>query len=336
MTPDFLLPHAAAAIIALAVFMYVVLDGFDLGIGILFPLFPKKSDRAILLSSIMPIWDGNQTWLVLGGALLYGAFPVAFSALLPTIYIPMILMVLSLLLRGAAIEFRAKSSYQGAYWDIVFSLASFAAAICQGMILGTYVTGFGQIAPSYQQIPLTAWLTPFSLMTGFGLASGYALLGSAWIILKTEGVIQSYAFRYAKNLTFITLFFLALYCLWVPYLSTTHYGRWYAFETLFNTTLLASSVLLFIILLILSLAYKFERGPFVCTVLLFFSSTAGVINTVYPYIIPHSVTLTNSASSLTSLRLVLSGCVLMLPLLFIYTIAAHWVFRGKVTTLIEY
>ena len=211
------LAEAWIGIIGFAVIMYVILDGFDLGIGIMFPIFPKKIHRSLMLSTIIPVWDGNQTWLVFGGACMYGAFPRAFAATMPVIYFPMILMLIALIFRGVAFEFRMKAVKTLYLWDISFFVGSSLAAFSQGVILGTYVQGFGPVAPSYLNVPHYQWLTPFSFMTGIGTMCGYVLLGCCWLIIKTTGPLQRRAYTIASYACVAVAVFMLVFSIWTPF-----------------------------------------------------------------------------------------------------------------------
>ena len=325
-----------AGIIGLAIFLYVLLDGFDLGVGVLFYWMHTPQERSIMLSSIIPIWDGKQTWLVFGGATLYGAFPAAFSAILPSIYIPMILMLIFLLLRGISLEFRLKSTTLTPLWDKLFCSASFFTALCQGMILGTYVIGFGKVAPSYQNVSHLQWLTPFSLLSGIGIVAGYTHLGCCWLILKTEGAIQTKAFKLARQSLLYTATILLIFCIWTPLLSEIHATRWFesqAFPVLIALPLCSIVSVLFGLY---ALWKRYETMPFLAAIGLFICAAMGVIHSIYPYIVPHAMTLEEAGASKASLQFMLYGAAVMMPFLFIYTMHAHYVFRGKVRSIIHY
>lgn len=325
-----------AGIIAMAVFLYVLLDGFDLGIGVLFVWFQTPKERALMLSSIIPIWDGNQTWLVFGGATLYGAFPGAFSALLPAIYMPMILMVIFLLFRGISLEFRLKSKKLTRLWEQVFALSSLLASTCQGLILGTYVTGFGDKLPSYVNVLALNWLTPFSLFCAIGLVCGYVHLGACWLILKTSGALQAKAYRYAQYSLVGVVVILSLYCLYIPLISPIHYSRWFGFEQTLALVALPLASCASIVAGFFVLNRRYERLPFIFAMCLFISAALGVIKTIYPYIVPHAMTLSEAGASEASLRFMLYGAAIMLPILGAYTAHAHYVFRGKTHHIIAY
>ena len=232
------LAEAWIAIIGFAVIMYVILDGFDLGIGIMFPIFPKKLHRSLMLSTIIPVWDGNQTWLFFGGACMYGAFPKAFASTMPVIYFPMILMLIALVFRGVAFEFRMKAHKTRYIWDLSFFLGSSVAAFSQGVILGTYVQGFGPVAPSYQTVPHYQWLTIFSFMTGIGTMCGYVLLGCCWLIIKTTGPLQRQVYRVAQYACMAVAIFMVAFSIWTPFLSEVHFSRWLSLDKIMYLSVL--------------------------------------------------------------------------------------------------
>ena len=292
---------AWGGIIGFAIIMYVILDGFDLGIGILLPFVPDEHDKAIMISTIIQVWDGNQTWLVLGAACLYGAFPTAFSAILPVIYFPILAMLIALILRGVAFEFRLKSTQSIAMWDNVFFIGSLLATFSQGLILGTFVQGFGDVAPSYLEVPHYQWLTVFSTMTGLGTVFGYVLLGSCWLIIKTEGHIQAKAYRFAWISLGLVLFFMVAFSIWTPFLSDFHFQRWLTIEHIPYLAVLPITTGLCFALCGYALYTKREVLPFVMAIAVFLCGAVGVTISVYPYMVPHSLTLAQAAAPRSSL-----------------------------------
>ncbi len=323
-------------LIGFAIIMYVLLDGFDLGIGILFPFFPKERDRSLMVSTIIHVWDGNQTWLVFGGATLYGAFPKAFAATLPIIYFPILIMVIALILRGVAFEFRMKANKSLYLWDISFFVGSLLAAFAQGVILGTYVQGFGDQAPSYLTVPHYQWLTIFSFMTGIGTICGYVLLGSCWLIIKTVGKLQSKAYYCAWVSLTLVAFGMVAFSIWTPFLSDFHYQRWLSIENIPYLASLPICTALAFFSCAYGLTYKSEFLPMLSAIVVFLCGAVGVTISIYPYIVPHSITLADAAAPESSLSFMLIGTCVMLPFLLVYTAHSYFIFKGKVTKPLHY
>jgi cytochrome bd ubiquinol oxidase subunit II len=320
-----------AFIIAFAVFAYVVMDGFDLGIGILFPFFDVGDERDQAMNSIAPVWDGNETWLVLGGGGLLAAFPLAYAIILPATYPLIIIMLLGLVFRGVAFEFRWRDPAHRKYWDFAFAAGSLAAAFSQGMILGAILQGVEVVDRSYAGSWFD-WLTPYTLLTGAGTVAGYALLGSTWLIWKTEGQAQGDAYKLAKPAALVTLVLMAAVSLYTPFLEGQYYQRWFTMPNL----LFASQVpLLTIILsyfLFRGLYKKREVSPFLLSLGLFALGMAGLGISMFPYIVPDQITIWDAAVPEKSQIFMLVGVLLTVPFILGYTAWAYWVFRGKVGT----
>lgn len=318
----------SAALLALGVAMYVILDGFDLGVGILFPFAPSREDRGIMMNSIAPVWDGNETWLVLGGALLLAAFPIAYGILLSAWYIPLMLFLFALVFRGVAFEFRAHSDRKW-IWSTAFSAGSILAALAQGMILGSFIEGLdvreGQYIGS-----LFAWLTPFSLMSGVGLASGYALLGATWLVLKTAGDLQAWAFRVAKLTAVIMILFIVLVSAWTPLVEPDIAQRWFNWPNILYLSPVPLITFAVALALWRALAARRERAPFVLSIALFMLSYFGLGVSLWPYIVPRTLTVYDAAAPFVTQVFILVGVVLLLPLVLGYTVHTYRVFRGKV------
>lgn len=323
-----------AVIISFIIMMYVLLDGFDLGIGILFPWIKHGQYRDIMMSSVIPVWDGNETWLVFGAAALYAAFPLAYATLLPTLYMPIMILLVSLIFRGVAFEFRFKAQRSQFIWDIAFAVGSTLAAFIQGVILGTFVKGYGE------QLPLShaayQWLTPFSVFTGFAVVCGYALLGATWLIVKTEGNLQDQLYKAAKILLGLVAFFLVAVSVWTPFIELRVMERWFTLPNFFYLSPLP-------ILAIAIVAYNFfclqkrkEKAPFVLSMGIFVLAYIGFCISAWPYIIPHVVPVWEAAAAPSTLRFILVGAVILLPILLIYTVYSYHVFRGKVKEVIHY
>ena len=323
-------------LIGFAVIMYVLLDGFDLGIGILFPFFPNQHERSLMVSTIIHVWDGNQTWLVLGGASMYGAFPKAFAATLPIIYFPILIMVISLILRGVAFEFRMKATKTIYLWDLSFFIGSLMATFAQGVILGTYVQGFGDQPPSYLTVPHYQWLTIFSFMTGVGTICGYVLLGSCWLIIKTVGDLQDKAYRCAWVSLFLVGIFMFAFSVWTPFLSDFHFKRWLSIEHIPYLMILPITTGIAFLSCAYGLYSRRESLPFLSTIFIFLCGAVGVTISIYPYMVPHSITLTQAAAPRSSLSFMLIGACVMLPFLLVYTAHSYFIFKGKVTEPLHY
>lgn len=326
-----MLPLIWAWLIAVGVIMYVILDGFDLGIGILFPWINDHDHRGIMMNTIAPVWDGNETWLVFGGATLYGAFPLAYSTLLPALYMPLMVMLGALVFRGVAFEFRFKAYRSRFLWDLAFAGGSTMAAFCQGLILGTFIQGYGLIGSNQHYY----WFTPFSIITGLAVVFGYALLGATWLLIKTEGALQKNMYQAAKILLFFVALFMLVVSLWTPFSQPAINARWFTLPNFFYLLPLP----FFALICTLYQAYclskptvKNEKLPFILTVSLFFLCFIGLGVSIWPYIIPRTLTIWEAAANEKSLLFQLIGTIILLPVLIAYSIYAYRVFKGKVHT----
>lgn len=324
------LPLIWAIILSFVVIMYVLLDGFDLGVGILFPFIKSNDDRDIMMSSISHVWDGNETWLVLGAACLYGAFPIAYSILLQTLYMPLVFMLAALIFRGVAFEFRFKANRSRVIWDISFAAGSTVAAFCQGLLLGTFIYGYA--VPNHNAAHPYQWLTPFSVMTGIAVIFGYALLGANWLIIKTTNTLQNFMYRAAKIALLSVGFFMGIVSLWTPLTVPAIWDRWFSFP---NMLYLAPLPILTAIAFFYhwrALEKRYEFSPFLLSAGLFILAYIGFCISDWPYIIPRTTSFWDAASSPSSQEFLLVGVVILLPVLVGYTIYAYSVFRGKVTS----
>jgi cytochrome bd ubiquinol oxidase subunit II len=323
-----------ATIISLIIMMYVLLDGFDLGVGILFPWIKSSEYRDIMMSTVVPVWDGNETWLVFGAAALYAAFPIAYGILLPTLYMPIMILLVALIFRGVAFEFRFKAHKSQFIWDIAFAAGSILAAFIQGIILGTFVKGYGY------QLPLSHsayhWLTPFTLFTGVAVVCGYALLGATWLIIKTDGVLQERMFEAAKVLLIVVAFFLVSVSIWTPIVEPQVMHRWFSLPNFYYLSPLPILTILIVFYNFYCLHKKKERHPFILTIILFVLSYTGFCISAWPYIIPHVLPVWEAAAPPSTLKFILVGAAIILPILLIYTLYSYHVFRGKVKTVIHY
>ena len=318
-----------AFIIAFAVFVYIVMDGFDLGLGILFPLFPKKADRDVIMNSVAPVWDGNETWLVLGGGGLMAAFPLAYAVLMPALYTPIIAMLVGLIFRGVAFEFRWRTQRVRNRWDIAFFGGSLLAALAQGVALGAILQGVHVESRQYAG-GWWDWLTPFSVLTGLSLVVGYALLGATWLVLKTEGALRDRAYQLSWVLLFAMLGAIGAVSVATPFLSVQYTQRWFTWPNIILTAPVPAAGAAVTVLLLRSLANKYDYQPFFLTLALFFLSYAGLGISMYPYIVPQSITIWEAASPRNSQVFMLFGVAILIPLILAYTGWSYWVFRGKV------
>ena len=329
MTADPTLALIWAFIIAFAVFMYVVMDGFDLGIGILFPAF-EGEERDNAMNSIAPVWDGNETWLVLGGGGLMAAFPLAYAILMPALYPLIIAMLLGLVFRGVAFEFRWRDPAHRIWWDRAFTLGSAVAALSQGIALGAILQGVKVAGREYAGGWLD-WLTPFSVLTGLSLVAGYALLGACWLIWKTEGEGQRHAYRLAGWFGAITVAAIGAVSLATLTLEQDYVTRWFAMPGVLLTAQVPLLVVIFAVLFWRALAKRAELAPFLLALGLFLLSFAGLGVSMYPHIIPSAVTILEAAAPAVSQGFMLIGACVLVPVILGYTGWAYWVFRGKVS-----
>ena len=318
-----------AGLIAFAVLAYVVLDGFDLGVGILFPWVKGKEHRDQMMNSVAPVWDGNETWLVLGGGGLLAVFPLAYSIIMPALYIPIFTMLLALVFRGVAFEFRWKVSSEKNIWDVAFAGGSTLAAFSQGLILGGLIEGIPVEGRAYAG-GWWDWLTPFTIFTGVSLVIGYALLGSTWLVSKTEGALQQIAIRYARLTALGTLVCIAAVSLYTPFLHDHFAQRWFKWPELFYVIPVPLLVLGCAWALWRALQQPLGVNAYLSAVGLFVLSYVGLVISFFPYMIPTSVTLWEAAAPDASLRFLLIGGVVIIPIILAYTGYSYWVFRGKV------
>jgi cytochrome d ubiquinol oxidase subunit II len=324
------LPLIWAVIIGFGLMMYVIMDGFDLGIGILFPFVPDRGDRDTMVNTVAPVWDGNETWLVLGGAGLLAACPLAYSVILSAVYLPIIAMLGGLICRGVAFEFRFKADdAHKPTWDRAFSWGSYVATFSQGIVLGSFINGFEVSNRAYAGGALD-WLTPFSIFSGLGLLVAYALLGSTWLILKTEGALQQRMRELAKPIVLALLVAIAIVSLWTPLAHPEIASRWFSFPNI----IFFSPVPILVVLSSLAILWTIQRHahatPFVLALVLVFLGYTGLAISIWPNIIPPSVSIWEAASPPQSLGFALVGALFIIPFILLYTAWAYYVFRGKV------
>jgi cytochrome d ubiquinol oxidase subunit II len=318
-----------AVIIAFAVAMYVVMDGFDLGIGILFPFVPVGPDRDQAMNSIAPVWDGNETWLVLGGGGLMAAFPLAYAIVLPALYAPLIAMLLGLVFRGVAFEFRWRDPGHRKFWDAGFCLGSLVATFAQGITLGALLQGIEVHGRAYGG-GWWDWLTPFSLLTGASLVVAYALLGAAWLIWKTEGELNALARRFAIWLLPAFLLVVGAVSLATPFLEGQYWQRWFQWPGLAVTAVMPFAFGGTALLCWLGIRRGRDWLPFATALGLFALTLIGLGISIWPDVIPGRVTIWQAASPPQSQAFMLVGAAVLVPIILAYTAWSYWVFRGKV------
>ena len=328
MTANFDLATVWAFIIAFAVFAYVVMDGFDLGLGILFPFFGVGPERDAAMNSVAPVWDGNETWLVLGGGALMAAFPLAYAIVLPALYPPIIAMLLALVFRGVAFEFRWRDPAHRRWWDIAFTAGSVMAAFAQGVILGALLQGIEVEGRGYGGGWLD-WLTPFSVLCGASVVIGYALLGACWLVMKAEGGLQAHAWRFARLLGPATLAAIVAVSLATPFLEATYFRRWFEMPWVVFSAQVPLLVAILSFVFWRALATRHETAPFLIALAIFALCFAGLGISMFPYIVPTSVTIWDAAAPEASQLFMLVGAGVLIPIIIAYTAYSYWVFRGK-------
>lgn len=317
------------AIIGLGVLIYVVLDGFDLGIGILFPFVKDQQERDVMMNTVAPVWDGNETWMVLGGAGLFAAFPLVYSAVLSALYLPITLMVIALIFRGVAFEFRFKANRTRYLWDQAFIWGSILSSFLQGVILGAYIQGIEIVDHRYAGGGLD-WLTPFSLFTGVGVVVVYAALGCAWLILKTESRLQQHLYQLMPKLVMTLLVIFAGVSIYTPLAHPVIAERWFSLPQLFYFSPVPMLVLLFSVLVIRACKKQQEFSPFMYMLALVFLAYTGFLISLFPYIIPPSITIWDAAAPHQSQLFALIGALILIPIIIGYTAMSYWVFKDKV------
>jgi cytochrome d ubiquinol oxidase subunit II len=318
-----------AGIIAFAVFMYVLMDGFDLGVGILFPYAPEHRDRDVMMNSVAPFWDGNETWLVLGGGGLLAAFPLAYAIILPALYLPLLIMLIALIFRGVAFEFRFKANTSRHLWDKSFHYGSLLATFAQGVALGAFIQGFETSGRDYVGGHF-AWASVFSVITGVGLVAGYALLGAGWLILKTEGELQDWAYRVAKPLLIAVMIFIAIVSLATPLAEHDIARRWFSWPNIAYLSPVPLITALLALGIWRALIRRQEKRPFVLTMGLFVLSYLGLAISVWPKVVPPNITIWQAAAAPESQIFMLVGAAILIPIMLAYIAYNYWIFRGKV------
>jgi cytochrome d ubiquinol oxidase subunit II len=330
MTMGIDLPLLWAIIIGFGLMMYVIMDGFDLGIGILFPFVRNREDRDTMVNTVAPVWDGNETWLVLGGAALLAAFPLAYSVILSALYLPLVLMLAGLIWRGVAFEFRFKAEEaHKPFWDKAFAWGSYIATVSQGVALGAFISGFAVKDGAYAG-GLFDWLTPFSVFTGAALWVAYALLGATWLVMKTEGGLQHRMRELGRPITIALLAAIVIVSLWTPYAHAEVAARWFSLPNLLFFAPVPVLVLLATWGLLKTLGGDYHAAPFLLALLLLFLGYTGLAISLWPNIIPPGISIWDAAAPAQSMGFTLVGALFIIPFILAYTAWSYYVFRGKV------
>jgi cytochrome d ubiquinol oxidase subunit II len=316
-------------ILAIGVFCYVALDGFDLGVGMLYNFAPDRNARDLVMNSIAPIWDGNETWLILGSVGLLAAFPVAFAIIIPAVYFPVLLMLLALMFRGLSFEFRYRDAEHRTFWDHGFAAGSALAAFAQGVILGAFIQGFNVQGRQFVGGSFDCF-TPFSVFCGIALMFGYALLGSGWLIIKTEGALQDWARALGRRCLIGTVLGIGIVSLWTPYIDAHIAARWFSFPDIVYLAPVPLITAGLVWYLWRSLNDSSEYAPFLSALGLFVMSYIGIAISLWPMIVPGHFTLREAAASPSTQAFLLIGTLFLLPVILVYTAWSYWVFRGKV------
>lgn len=317
-------------IIAFGLMMYVIMDGFDLGLGILFPLIGDSSDRDVMMNTVAPVWDGNETWAVLGAAALYGAFPLAYSVILEALYLPLVLVLAGLIFRGVAFEFRFKAeAHKRHLWDKAFIGGSVLATFFQGVAIGTYISGIPMVGRQFAGSGWD-WLAPFPMFCGVGLLLTYALLGSTWLLIKTDGMLETRMRRYSRPLTYALAVVIVTICVWSAWLNDDIAQRWFDASHWLRSALIAALAAVVVMLILKTLRKRHSHMPFIAVVGLVFLGYLGLAISIWPNIVPPNLTLWQAAAPLTSQLFALIGALFIIPIILAYTFWSYHVFRGKV------
>ena len=317
-----------AGIIAFASLLYVALDGFDLGVGILFPFARSEKERDLMMNSVAPVWDGNETWLIMGGGGLFAVFPLAYAVALPALYMPLILMLLALVFRGVAFEYRWRTKRWKGVWNQAFFWGSVFASMMQGIALGALVQGIKVENRAYAG-GWWDWLTPFTMLTGVAVVVGYVLLGSTWLVMKTEGELKQRMREYARFAGIFTLASIAVVSVLTPFQNADYWSRWFAWPTAIFSVLVPALVALSAWRLYVGLRDDHDATPFLSSLAIFILCFIGIGISFYPHMIPPSLTIEDAAAPDSSLLFTLVGAAVLLPLILGYTAYAYWVFKGK-------
>jgi cytochrome bd ubiquinol oxidase subunit II len=322
-------------ILGAGIFFYVLLDGFDLGVGMLYNFMPDTRSRNLVMNAIAPVWDGNETWLVMGGVALLAAFPLAFAIIIPALYFPILVMLLALVFRGVAFEFRFRDAEHKTFWDHGFFYGSLIATMAQGMMLGAFIQGFKVEGRVFAGGPLD-FLTPFSVLTGIALVFGYGLLGAGWLVLKTEDDIQARARRYGRVCLVAVVIGIAVVSLWTPLANDAVFSRWFSWPNILILSPVPVATALVAWATWRALGGVSQFGGFIGAVGLFALSYIGIAISLFPLIVPHHYTLMQAASPPGTQAFLLVGTLFLLPVILFYSGWSYWVFRGKVRADVGY
>ena len=317
-----------AIILSFAIFAYVVLDGFDLGIGINYPFIRSKWERDIAMNTVAPVWDGNETWLILGGGGLFASFPLAYSVVLPALYVPLTAMLIGLILRGVAFELRWKDKSKTQIWDKAFIICSIGATFFQGVALGAFIQGIPIEGRAFNG-DWWHWLSPFSIFTGIALVFGYGLLGSTWLIYKTENKTKRHMQMLGKRFFILTLLMILIVSLWTPYLHPEYFEKWFSYPRILYVLPVPLLVAISTVCCFRALIKNNDLQPFVWSIILFLLSFIGLMISIYPNIVPPSLDIWQAAAPKKSLQFLLVGVLIFMPIILVYTSFTYWVFRGK-------
>lgn len=319
-------------IIVFATLMYIVMDGFDLGIGMLFSIVHAPSERDVMVNSVAPVWDGNETWLVLGGAGLFGAFPLSYAVIADALAIPLTMMLIGLIFRGVAFEFRFKATpSHRLFWDYAFAGGSLLATVSQGIVVGAVINGFDIAERRFAGSALD-WLTPFNVFCGLGLVAAYLLLGTTWLIMKSDGALQERMRKLTRHVLLALLAVIAVVSIWTPLSWQYIAERWFTLPNFYWFVPVPILVTIFSLWIWrLSSDNTSHARPFILTLGLIFLGFSGLGISLWPYIIPPHITLWDAAAPPASQMFMLVGTLIIIPVILMYTAWSYYVFRGKVS-----
>ena len=318
------------AIIVFATLMYIVMDGFDLGIGILMPFIKNEKHKDVMVNTVAPVWDGNETWIVLGGAALFGAFPLAYSVIIEALTVPLTLMLVALIFRGVAFEFRFKALENHLkFWDRSFMLGSIFTTFFQGIVVGAVIQGFSVENRTFVGGQLD-WVAPFPIFCGFALIATYALLGSTWLIMKTEGELQQSMFHFTRKTLAAMMASLVIVSAWTPLAFPTIAERWFSIPNLYYLIPIPIMTVLVCLKIADSIRKQKERSPFIMSLIIVILGFLGLGISIWPNIIPPNISIWDAAAPEISQSFMLYGAIIILPIILAYTFWSYYVFSGKV------